>query len=197
MTRRVLFLFACAATPEATVEPVPGAPMDGTPNAALASQGWTFRTDAGQATLTGPQSFDLGDSVLQGAAFSSTHLVFSRAGEALLGDLYALDLNTGSTSQLTDWEGYEDRPVFSPNGDRLAFFSGRTGLASLYVGDVSNVSGDVSLLNVIQLTSIGLEQHKHVGRAPDGYVPPPADGQVSWTDAIRWQSHGTTIEVVP
>lgn len=206
----MLFLFACAIESQPiAAEPAPSVAMDGTPDVVLSQNEWTFQTQNGQGSLTGPKSINLGPGVLHNAAFSNSLLVFSRTGDTPLADLFAVNLSSGLISQLTEWPGYEDRPVFSPDGGRLAFFSGRTGLASLYVSNVSlhvsssaplntspNVS-NVSLSEPVQLTNVGLEKAGRIGGPPKGYVPPPDDGVVIWTDAIRWLAQGESIEVRP
>lgn len=210
MVPRVLFLFACALeTQPVAADPAPAVAMDGTPDVALSQNEWTFETRNGQGSLAGPKTVDLGPGVLQNVAFSPSLLAFSRTSDSPLADLFVVDLATGAISQLTNWPGYEDRPVFSPDGTRLAFFSGRTGLAALYVSNVSldvsrgaplnpsaNVS-NVSFSEPVQLTNVGLEKHRRIGGPPEGYLPPPDDGVVIWTDAIRWTSRGEIIEVRP
>ncbi len=199
MATCVLLLVACAAAPESS-DPLPGVPMDGTPDAALTHGEWTFSITSSRASVTGPRTLDLGPDVLQGAAFrpGANTLVFARAAGSPLPDLFAVNLETGVESQLTDWPGYEDRPVFSPDGSRLAFFSGRTGLPSLYVVSLAQAPAPLDSTAATQLTNVGLETRKRVGAPPEGFVPPPDDGKVSWTDAgITWTSRGQTIVVTP
>ncbi len=71
-------------------------------------------------------------------------------------------------------QGRPGRPVFSPDGQRLAFVSGETGVASLWILDLaSRVKA--------QLTNIGLKPGAGMGPA---YVPPPVRaGSTLWTDA--------------
>ncbi len=190
-------LFACAAE---TVTPEPGVAMDGTPDTTLREGLWTFEINAGTARLTGPRTLELGPDVLQGVAFrpDQSAVVFARTASAPLPDLFAVDLETGSEVQLTDWIGFEDRPAFSPDGTRLAFFSGRTGLASLYVASLPQPLATLDAASVTQLTNVGLETKKRIGAPPEGFVPPPDDGVLSWTEAgLHWTAGGQTFTVTP
>ena len=165
--------------------------MDGTPDVELTASDWTFRTQGGHGTLSGPAEYDLGDGVLQNIARSSSHIVYARATDSPLADLYTVNLETGAKTRLTDWSGYEDRPAFSPDHSRIAFFSGRSGYAALYVATFTGTE----LSEPVQLTNINLEHR--LGGPPEGFVPPPDDGIVTWTDAIRWTAGGEVIEVQP
>jgi hypothetical protein len=189
----VLLLLACAVA--TSPEPAPAEAMDGTPDTTLTHDGWTFQLDRGHATVRGAQTIKLGEGVLQNVAFSPTDsaLIYAQATDSPLADLYLLNLESGTTARLTDWPGYEDRPAFNPDGSRLAFFSGKTGLPALFVADFANGT----LANPQQITNIGLETKKRMGGPPEGYVAPPDDGVVIWTDAVRWQAGGLTVEVWP
>lgn len=195
----VLLFLACAVSPE-SAEPLPGVPMDGAPDAALTQGEWTFSITSARASVSGPRTLDLGPDVLQGAAFrpGANTLVIARAVGSPLPDLFAVNLETGHETQLTDWPGYEDRPCFSPDGSRLAFFSGRTGLPALYVVNLAETPGLIEPAAATQFTNVGLETHKRVGAPPEGFVSPPEDGKVSWTDAgITWTARGESIVVTP
>lgn len=62
----------------------------------------------------------------------------------------------------------------SPDGQSLAFVSGRTGVASIWVIDL--ITGATS-----QLTNVGLKPGAGLGPS---YVPPPVrPGSTLWTDA--------------
>lgn len=65
----------------------------------------------------------------------------------LLGDIYVLPVNGGVATRLTNGFGWDVRPVWSPDGARIAFLSDRAGDDQVFVVDVKNGS------NVQQLTS--------------------------------------------
>lgn len=62
--------------------------------------------------------------------------VFSRTGvsQTVLGcDIWVADTQTGESKNLTEGKGSSWSPVWSPDGNRLAFYSDRSGAASLWV----------------------------------------------------------------
>lgn len=102
-------------------------------------------------------------------------------------DLWLVDLPSTTPRQLTDWIGSEDRPAFSPDGGQLAFVSGRTGLASVWVLDLESGASR-------QLTNVGLA---HQPKPPVGFVPPPRT-TLSWSaEGLSWQAQGRTWQVTP
>lgn len=160
--------------------------MDGIPDTTRTHGEWTFTIADGRATLNGPSAYELGEDVLPGVAFSSRHLAFARSTPET--DLHLLDLATGAERRLTAGPSYEDRPAFSPDGTRIAFFSGQTGLPCLYV---TTLDGEP-----IQLTNVGLEHERRLGGPPPGFVPPPDTDDVRWIgDEITWTSEGRVVSV--
>lgn len=171
--------------------------MDRMPDAEVTAGEWTATVDAGRLTLRGPDGDrELGADVLPHVAFAPDHgaMVYARhADDSPIADLWmvALPPDDAGPRRLTDDPSYEDRPVFSPDGTRVAFFSGRTGYPSLFVMDLS--TGETR-----QLTNVGLEKRKkRPGHAPEGFVPAPERGSPTWTDAIRWTAEGVPVEVRP
>ena len=57
-------------------------------------------------------------------------------------DLYALDLNSGQTSRLTNAPSIETAPSFSPDGSRIVFESDRSGAPQLYIMSASGGEGN-------------------------------------------------------
>ncbi|MFZ5475306.1 MAG: TolB family protein [Myxococcota bacterium] len=184
----LLLPLACAPAPQ----PELGGVMDRMPDAEAVAGDWTARVDAGRLSLAGPDGdFDLGADVLPGMAFAPDggSLVFARhAADSPLADLWLVTLPPGEPRRLTDDPSFEDRPVFSPDGRKVAYFSGRSGFAALWVTDLA--TGETT-----QLTNVGLKRRP--GHAPLGFVPPPEAGAPTWTDAIRWTAEGVPVEVRP
>lgn len=174
----MLLFLACADAPLSDADPVIGAPMDGIPDAEVHAGEWTVVSRQGRARISGAAEIDLGADVLPEFAFNSEHtaVTFPQAVGSPLSDLFLLTLPEGRRQKLTDWPGSEDRPVFSPDGRHVAFFSSHSGLASLYVVDVQ--SGAIE-----QVTNVGLEQAKRMGGPPAGFVPPPMEGLPTWDNA--------------
>jgi len=92
-----------------------------------------------------------------------------------------LEAREGDDVRVLVADGCPDRVALSHDGDRVAFVSGVTGIASVYL--VPFAGGDP-----VQLTNVGLEDAPiTVGRPPAGFVPPPHGG-APWFDGdvLRW-----------
>lgn len=94
------------------------------------------------------------------------------------------------------WDGprvlddHADRPAISPDGERVAFVSGRTGIASLWL--VPFAGGEA-----IQLTNVGLEDRRVPGQPPAGFVSPPHQGPPRFDGAaLVWDAPDGTHRVV-
>jgi TolB protein len=48
-------------------------------------------------------------------------------------DIYLLVMGTGKVAQLTTYEGFDSQPTWSPDGTRIAFTSGRSGTAQIWI----------------------------------------------------------------
>lgn len=150
-----------------------------------------------QAADGSGQAFALDQEVDARVAVSTDDrlLVYARQGTTPETDLWLRALPDGDAVQVTDWRGSEDRPVLSPDGRRLAFVSGHTGIASWWVVDLDGAL-PVSVERARQLTNVGLEsQPRGTGRPPDGWVPVPDGHEYAWTsDGLSWvardQRHG-------
>ena len=51
----------------------------------------------------------------------------------LLGDLYVLPLQGGKAERITSGLGFDSQPMFSPNGEWIAFISDRSGSDNLWI----------------------------------------------------------------
>ncbi|HEV8323455.1 MAG TPA: hypothetical protein VG389_17700 [Myxococcota bacterium] len=96
---------------------------------------------------------------------------------------------------VTDWEGAEDGPALSPDGARVAFVSGRTSVASIWVAPARAGGGAAA----VQVTNAGVTRAARApGLPPSGFVPPPDAGTLRWEDpaTLAWEAHGRTFRVV-
>lgn len=92
---------------------------------------------------------------------------------------------------LIAWHGAEDRPLWSPDGERLAFVASTDGLPSVWVLDIATGA-------TTRLTNEGVAANKRPGRAPDGFVPPPDGQRFEWTaTGLLWTADQAvwTVEV--
>ncbi|NDJ63307.1 MAG: hypothetical protein GYB67_19460 [Chloroflexi bacterium] len=72
-----------------------------------------------------------------GAQWRDSHEIAFVSYENIYPDIYITDTANGVTLQLTDHEGYDSAPVWSPDGRWLAFISDREGDFSAYVMDAA------------------------------------------------------------
>jgi predicted Ser/Thr protein kinase len=73
-----------------------------------------------------------------------TELAIARAGESL--DLWLHNLKRASVRRLTSDPGVNGVPIWSPDGSRLAFASGRDGRSNLYVKEAHGSAPEIRLL---------------------------------------------------
>lgn len=108
-----------------------------------------------------------------------------------------LTLANGERQRVTDLPGAEDAEAISPDGKRITFLAGASGLAAVWVADLP-APGEPPR-KAIQLTNVGLEkQPRAPGRMPPGFVPPPERGHLRWSDdhTITWEAQGRSWSVV-
>jgi hypothetical protein len=91
-------------------------------------------------------------------------------------------------TEVGGWDGphvlddHADRPALSPDGERVAYVSGRTGIASIWL--VPFAGGEA-----IQLTNAGLENNRVPGQPPAGFIAPPHEGPPRFDgDALIWDA---------
>jgi dipeptidyl aminopeptidase/acylaminoacyl peptidase len=117
-------------------------------------------------------------------------LVYAKRGEFGETDLWKVDARGDVPVQLTDWTGSEDRPVVSPDGRRVAFVSGRTGLAAWWVVGIDGGGA-------VQVTNVGVTKSRP-GVAPEGWTPPPDGTVYAWGDGgLSWVAEGRRYTVTP
>ena len=75
-----------------------------------------------------------------------THLAFQGLDENTVEDIWTIDLERGLASRLTSRQGSNQRPVWSPDGQRLAFMSNRAGAYDLYARNANGTGGDELLV---------------------------------------------------
>ena len=141
------------------------------------------------------RQWTLADQVadLPAVAPAGDRLVYARRGEGVgLVTLEAWELGDGG-----DWLGPRavadgDRPALSADGERVAFVSGRSGVASIWL--VAFDGGESTQLTNAGVTSPALspaplDGPRHTpGEPPPGFVPPPVDGSLRFDgDTLRWR----------
>ncbi|HLY17943.1 MAG TPA: protein kinase [Bryobacteraceae bacterium] len=76
---------------------------------------------------------------------SGTHVAVQGLDENTVEDIWTIDLERGLASRLTARQGSNQRPVWSPDGQRIAFMSNRAGAYDLYARN-ANGTGEDELL---------------------------------------------------
>lgn len=108
-------------------------------------------------------------------------------------DLWGAPLPDGLAAALVTGPGSQDRPVLSPDGRRLAFVSGHTGIAAWFVADLDGPL-PVDVRDATQLTNRDLV--KRPGQAPEGFVPVPTTDPATWDDqGLTWVAQGSAHRV--
>ena len=80
-----------------------------------------------------PQSFAQNTRLLRQPSISHKHVVFVYAGDIWITDLSGQDNKKLTSKRLTSTAAVESHPHFSPDGQRIAFSSNRSGTNSVYV----------------------------------------------------------------
>jgi Tol biopolymer transport system component len=88
-------------------------------------------------------------------------------GPSRNGSIFVADIGRGTVSRLTTDPSWNLRPVWSPDGARIVFASGRSGAASLYVRNADGSGADEPLVRSPSL------------KYPNAWI---ADGRVIYTD---------------
>jgi hypothetical protein len=132
-------------------------------------------------------------------AFSPDEAWLYYARDAGLGEteIWRLALPSGSPQPVVQWRGNADRPVLSPDGRRLAFVSGTTGLASFWMVPLDGPL-PVPIEQGVQLSNKDLDRIP--GQAPEGFLPPPTTILPRWdAQGLSWSAQGKAwrLEVGP
>lgn len=180
----LLLLSACGPTREQ-------GPMEGRPTMQVQAPAgtWTARSDEDRRLVAqepGGAPVLLDEGVLPELALSQdgTRLAWARGGPETV--LVWSPLPPDGTLRVVDASPCaKDRPAFSPDGRRLAFVSGCSGIASLWVLDLDSPSPP------LQVTNVGLTRVP--GQEPQGFVPPPEGRDLTWQgDTLVWTARGRT-----
>lgn len=192
----LLGLAGCASsgapTPEASAA---GAPLDHHPGRRTRSpDGWAvaYVREGGELAIAvgdaPPRHVD--DAVDPRVGFGGEVLYYAKEGLAGETDLWRVRLDGSAPERVTEWVGSEDRPVVSPDGARLAFVSGRSGVASWWV---VRVDGALPVSEGTQLTNRALGPRRP-GLAPTGFEPPPDGTIYAWTiEPPAWADRGALL----
>lgn len=181
--------------------PPTGAPMDGQPGGstvagavtAVVNEGGDLSVVMGSSTRTVDRGVDRRLAIAPDESF----IVYAKLGFMQETDLWRVNLPDGAAVPLTDWRGSEDRPVISPDGERMAFVSGKTGVASWYVVDLPPGGTVIPVDLAVQLTNTTLGPLRP-GFPRTGFTPPPSGTDYSWTpDGLSWSVKGTHYSVAP
>lgn len=179
------------ASPAAAIEssPDPGplsGPMDFHPARRTVSPTarWTAQVDEDRGLSLQGRLIDAPVDPRVAFAPDETRLVYARADSLGETDLWQVDLPTGSPTLVLAWPGSQDRPVLSPDGRRLAFVSGHTGIAAWWTVRLDG-GLPVPLEDAQQLSNVDLVRRP--GQPPDGWLPVPTTQPATWDEAgLHW-----------
>ncbi len=101
----------------------------------------------------------------------------SRIAFDMLGDIYVLPFEGGTATRLTSGDGWDRRPVWSPDGRYLAFLSDRNGRDGAYLIDIENQNRVVQLNLEQPISGSGANSN------PDQRIH--SDKEYSW---LEWTS---------
>ena len=183
------FALACAVEESTATSPQPLLRDAGAPPSLRGSwvlvDALTLSLQDGRLSMAdGQDAWLLADRVIGAPVVNDAgdRLAYCRQGEGVeLASIEVWELSAGARRGprfLTDG----DRPALSPDGELVAFVSGRTGIASVFV--VPFAGGDA-----LQLTNVGIERPGAPGQAPVGFVPPPHEAPPRFDDdQLVWDS---------
>ncbi len=177
--------------------------MDGHPGGTTLSAGGHVTAvvkEGGELSVTigsTARTLDTGVDRRVAIAHDEAFLIYAKLGFMEETDLWRVDLPDGAPTRLTDWRGSEDRPAISPDGTRLAFISGKTGVASWYVTDLLDDGMVVPPERATQLTNTALGPLRP-GFPRTGFTPPPTGTDYGWSSiGLTWGAKGVTYSVAP
>lgn len=200
----VVFVAACSSPPTADVRAADRPSADG---AASARGPHTEQAEASpDQVVDATMPSDLipppeGDRVNLGGVLGAERLdadglrkVFvRRAAQGPLTELVVAEWDGAAWTESVRIAGppAPDRPAISPDGETIAFVSGVTGVASVWV---TPFEGGV---DPTQLTNVGLHLVKRdPAHPPAGFVPPPIDGSLTFDgDELSWTTPDGVVRV--
>lgn len=125
-----------------------------------------YATNPQFGRFTGDTSVAQASFSMAGADFDpdvspdGTYVVFASTQHKLTSDIYVKKINGRSVSQLTSSASHEVMPKFSPDGERIAFASNKTGSWDIFVMPANGG-------RAVQITSTGAHD-LHPSWSPDG-----------------------------
>jgi hypothetical protein len=184
-------LVACTTATDPLSEPQPLLAEAGAPPRLHASwplfDGAAVRLEDGRLSLEqGPDSWPVATDVIGVPTLDAEGTRFVYCRQAV--GLGLSSIEAWGRTEDGSWDGprvlddHADRPAISPDGERVAFVSGRTGVASIWL--VPFAGGEA-----MQLTNVALEDRRVPGQPPDGFVAPPHQGPPRFDgDALVWDA---------
>ncbi len=194
-----LLLVACAAATEPLSDTEPLLAEAGAPPRVRAT--WPLFDGASARLVDGHlwlgqdgQEWEVATGVIGTPTIDSegTRFVYCRQADGLgLSSIEAwARAEDGSWTGPRVLDDHADRPAISPDGERVAFVSGRTGVASIWL--VPFAGGDA-----VQLTNAGLEDNRVPGQPPTNFVAPPHQGPPRFDGgALVWDAPDGSHRVV-
>src|SRR5688500_613761 len=103
----------------------------------------------------------------------------------LLGDLYTVPIAGGEAKRITNGQGYDMQPAFSPDGKKVVFISDRNGSENVWVANADGAKARA-------ITATERENYMSPTWAPDGEYVIAAKGAQLW---MYHESGGSGVQM--